>query len=111
MFVDGKLYMDSDTHNSLSISVDIFGDDQPDDLIMNALKTTNRSYCPAVTWDENRLCYHVEAQWDVDPDWGDDYMAVIRRLEQVVPRELISVRLERPNQPVHIEGALVDLDV
>ena len=112
MHVSAKLYESpSGTSHGLMLEIHVTGDDTCDEMIMDALKYTGRSYSPTVVWNQDRRSYHLDASWDVDPDWGDDYMAVIRRLEKVVPPELISLRIERPNEPLFEEKALVDIDL
>jgi hypothetical protein len=109
MHIEGKMHVREDVHNGIFIEADIIGDSSCDELVIDALRSTNRSYQPTVTWDENKSCYHLEAQWDADPDWGDDFTAIIQRLGRVVPPELISMRLERPNEPVAEWKALIDM--
>jgi hypothetical protein len=110
MHIEGKMYIKDDTHNDLFIEVDISGDSSCDELIMNALKAQTGSYATAVSWNADKSCYHLEAQWDPDPDWGDDFTAIWRRLSTVVPSALISMRLERPNQPPYEESCLFDIN-
>jgi hypothetical protein len=109
MFIHGIMY--ENDADQMMLDVRVFNDDKFDSEILEALRQTNRSYSPHVTWDEELHCYRLEASWDPNPDWGDDFVAIERRLRRVVPVELISVRWERPNEPVFEEAALVDIEL
>lgn len=111
MHIDEKMYEKEGTSLGLFIEIDIFGDPKPDDLVIKALKETAGSYSPTVSWNEEQQCYHLEAEWDPDPNYGDDLTAILQRLREVVPPELISTHIERPNQPSRTELSFIDIEV
>lgn len=110
MFIHGRMFETGNT-GDIAIEVQVQHEDEFNQEVMDALKNTGRSYCPEVTWDNTLHCYIVKAHWDVDPDWGDDFIAIQNRLRRVIPIELISVRWERPNELVWEERALIDVEL
>lgn len=109
MHIEGKMFEKENTPYGLAIEV-VIADDAYDPLIWDTLHTTGGSYTPTVTWNELTSSYHLTADWDPERNWGDDFTSIERRLHAVIPESLISVRYERPNEPVYEEGALIDME-
>ena len=94
----------------LKLEVEVYYGKTYDANVKEILLDTGGSYRPTVEWVERGEDSHylvTAGEWDVDPNWGDDFIAVRRRLGKIVPVECISIDYTQPNQPRTVEGALM----